>query len=200
MIFAVVPANGRSTRMGRPKLALPLGGSTVLGRVVKALRDGGADVVVAVFGPHAAELVPLAEAAGCACCPAPGDTLDMRATVELGLAWLEERYRPGPDDAWLLAPADHPTLDAAVVRALLAARAAAPAASVFIPTFGDRRGHPALLGWHHVDAVRRRPPGEGLNVYLRGRASATRLVPVADAAVLGDLDTPEDYRRLLAEE
>jgi nicotine blue oxidoreductase len=199
MIFAVVPANGRSTRMGRPKLALPLGGGSVLGRVVRALRDGGADVVVAVFGPHAAELAPLAAAAGCARCAAPGDTADMRATVELGLAWLEERYLPGPDDAWLLAPADHPTLDAGVVRALLAERAARPGASVFIPTFGGRRGHPALLGWGHVAAVRRLPAGEGLNVYLRGQSAATREVPVAGAAVLRDLDTPADYERLLRE-
>ncbi len=34
MIFAVVPAAGRASRMGRPKLSLPLGGRTVLEHVV----------------------------------------------------------------------------------------------------------------------------------------------------------------------
>ena len=37
MRFAVVPACGHSTRMGRPKLALPLGDRTVIERVVAAL-------------------------------------------------------------------------------------------------------------------------------------------------------------------
>ena len=35
----------------------------------------------------------------------------MRATVEAGLNWLEERLRPEPEDDWLLMPADHPTLN-----------------------------------------------------------------------------------------
>ena len=35
MIFAVIPAAGKSTRMGRPKLALPLEGDTVLGAVIR---------------------------------------------------------------------------------------------------------------------------------------------------------------------
>ena len=42
MIAAVVPAAGHSQRMGRPKLILPIGGQTVIARVVSALRDGGA--------------------------------------------------------------------------------------------------------------------------------------------------------------
>jgi len=45
MTFAVVPAAGRSSRMGRSKLALPLGDSTVLQVVVETLRNGGADPV-----------------------------------------------------------------------------------------------------------------------------------------------------------
>ena len=35
MIFAVVPAAGQSTRMGCPKLALPLEGNTVLGALIQ---------------------------------------------------------------------------------------------------------------------------------------------------------------------
>ena len=38
MIYAVVPAAGRSSRMGRPKLSLPLGERTVLEQVILALR------------------------------------------------------------------------------------------------------------------------------------------------------------------
>jgi CTP:molybdopterin cytidylyltransferase MocA len=123
----------------------------------------------------------------------------MRATVEAGLGWLEEKFSPKPDDAWLLAPADHPTLDAAVVRQLVAARTENPQASVLIPTHAGRRGHPALIAWKHVEGMRALPPGQGLNVYLRRQEAETLELPVAAESILCDLDTAEDYERLRRE-
>src|SRR5262249_51400158 len=117
--FAVLPAAGQSRRMGRPKLALPLGDRSVLERVIDALRQGGVEHVLVVIGPHVPALVPLAALAGAHTLLLPVETADMRSTVEQGLLWLEERFHPTSDDAWLLVPADHPTLDAAVVRELL---------------------------------------------------------------------------------
>src|SRR5262245_52670427 len=142
--FAVIPAAGQSTRMGRPKLSLPPGGRTVLERVVAAVRQGGVGATVVVIGPHVPELVPLAEAAGATPLLLAEQTPDMRATVEHGLRWLEERFRPAPEERWLLLPADHPTLDAALVRQLLEARSSRTDCSLVIPTFAGRRGHPAV--------------------------------------------------------
>jgi CTP:molybdopterin cytidylyltransferase MocA len=51
-----------------------------------------------------------------------------------------------------------------------------------------------------VPALRQLPPGLGLNHYLREQTDETCLVPVTSADVLCDLDTPEDYARLLARE
>ena len=45
--------------------------------------------------------------------------------------------------------------------------------------------------------MRALPAGEGLNAYLRGHLAETLEVS-AGAEVLADLDTPEDYARLLA--
>jgi molybdenum cofactor cytidylyltransferase len=192
--FAVIPAAGKSTRMGRPKLALPLGGCTVLQRVLAAVREGGVRETVVVLGPHVAELAPLAEAAGAYALLLPEETPDMRATVERGLRWLEERFCPAPEERWLLLPADHPTLDPDLVRRLLAARAAGR--SLVIPTFQGKRGHPAVIAWRHVAGIRALPPGEGLNRYFRQHEGETLEVPVESADVLCDLDTPEDYERL----
>lgn len=196
-LFALVPAGGKSARMGRPKLALPLGGRTVLEHTVSAFRRAGVEHVLVVVGPHVPELVPLAEAAGGHVCRLLEETADMRSTVEHSLRWLEERFRPGPKDAWLLAPADHPTLDADVIRQLLQARADHPERSVFVPTWEGRRGHPALIAWSHVAGIRAHPAGQGLNTYLRQCATEVLEVPAASADVLCDLDTPADYEQLL---
>jgi molybdenum cofactor cytidylyltransferase len=195
-IFALVPAAGQSRRMGRPKLLLPLGDRTVLRRVVDAFKQAGVATVLVVVGPDMPALAHEAEQAGASVLRLDTATADMRATVECGLAWLEAHHQPVPEDAWLLAPADHPTLDAAVIGQLVQARAAHAGLSIFLPTFQDRRGHPALIGWAHVPAIRRLPAGAGLNQYLRGQAAQTFLLPVTSESILADLDTPADYARL----
>jgi molybdenum cofactor cytidylyltransferase len=196
MNFAVVPAAGKSVRMGRPKLALPLGDRAVLECVVSALRQAGVDHVLVVVGPHVPQLAPLAASAGAHVLQLTEETPEMRATVEEGLRWLEERFRPRPDDGWLLVPADHPTLDPSLVRLLLAERAAHPGKSIVVPSHGGRRGHPTLIDWKHVLAIRTHPRGAGLNLYFRQQAAETLEIPVASPDILCDLDTPEDYERL----
>lgn len=196
MRFAVLPAAGKSSRMGRPKLALPLGGRTILEHVVAALRQAEIEHILVVIGPHAAELASLAEPAGAYVCSLAKPTDGMRETVEHGLRWLEERFQPRPEDSWLLAPADHPALDASVVPQLESAYAAHPQSSIVIPTYHGRRGHPTLFAWRHVAAIRAYPAELGLNAYVREQVAQTLEVPVKSAGVLWDMDTPEDYERL----
>ena len=121
----------------------------------------------------------------------------MRATVEQGWRWWERRRAMQDEDAWYLVPADHPVLDAAVVAQLEAERIRNPERSIVIPTFGGKRGHPALLRWKHVTGMRALPPGVGLNVYLRQHVQETLEVPVETPGVLLDLDTPQDYDNLV---
>jgi molybdenum cofactor cytidylyltransferase len=196
MIFGLVPAAGKSSRMGRPKLLLPLGGRTVLEQVLACLKAAGVERTLVVIGPHVPELIPLARASGAEVLALADETPDMRATVEQGLTWLEQRFHPGDADDWLLLPADHPTLHPTLVRQVLAARAALPAGRIIIPTYQGRRGHPTLISWQHVVSIRALPSGEGLNAYLRRQAGVTVELAVESAEVLLDLDTPEDYERM----
>lgn len=197
MIFAIVPAGGKSTRMGRPKLALPVGDKTVLELVVSALRGAGVEPVVVVVSPRVPELVPLAAAAGASAYLLPNETPDMRGTVEAGLCWAKEHLSPADHDAWLLVPGDHPTLNADLVRRLIAARNSGGRHTVWIPTWQGRRGHPTLIAWKHAAGIRANPPGEAINAYLRRHADETQEVPTGSVQVLHDLDTPEEYEELL---
>ncbi len=196
MIFALVPAAGKSVRMGRPKLALPLGDRTVLECVVSALRQAGVDHVLVVVGPHVPQLAPLARTAGAHVLQLLDETSEMRATIQQGLLWLEKRFQPRPDDGWLLVPADHPMLDPSLVRLLLGERAHHPEKSIVVPTHGGRRGHPTLIAWKHVAAIGTQSPGSGLNIYLRQQAAETLEIPVVSSSILCDVDTPEEYEQL----
>jgi molybdenum cofactor cytidylyltransferase len=182
--------------MGRAKLALPLGGRTVLEWVVGAFREAGVEDILVVIGPHVADLAAPARGAGAHVHLLPAETAEMRATIEAGLDWLEENWHPGPGDAWLLAPGDHPTLAPAVIQQLIAARAACPGSSLFTPTYQGKRGHPTLVDWNHVPGIRCLAPGLGLNAYFRQHSGEVLELPVAYPGIVTDLDTPEDYERL----
>ena len=196
MKFAVLPAGGKSKRMRRPKLALPLGERTVLEHVLAALRQAAVEHILVVIRPHVAELGALAESAGASVCSLATPCSGMRGAVEYGLRWLEQRFQPRPEATWLLVPGDHPALDASVVPQLESAYAAQSRFSIAIPTYKGRRGHPTLFSWKHVAAIRAHPAELRLNSYVRQHAAETLEVPVDSAGVLWDMDTPEDYEWL----
>jgi CTP:molybdopterin cytidylyltransferase MocA len=114
---AIVLAAGASSRMGRPKALLDMGGRPAVERVVAALRDGGAGEIVVVVGRHADEIRAGADLRGVRVVDNPDWAGWRTSSVQRGLAALP------PGTEWtLLALVDMPLVRADTVRALLAAR------------------------------------------------------------------------------
>ena len=195
MIAAVVPAAGQSRRMGRQKLALRLGDRTVLERIVATLRTAEIDPIIVVLGPDTADLAAVAANAGAQVCTLAERTAEMRATVEFGLRYLEERFQPHPDDAWLLAPADHPSISPAVIQALSEQFRRSPSRPIIVPVHAGHRGHPTLFAWRQVEAIRALAAGEGINALLASHFNDVIELPVDDPGILIDLNTPADLQR-----
>jgi molybdenum cofactor cytidylyltransferase len=195
MIATIVPAAGRSERMGRPKLILAIDGLTVIARVVHALRQGGAEPVVVITPPRDAPgagiLIEEADRAGAVVVIAAVRPADMRASFELGLARLEASPCPS---AVMLVPADSPGITPTLV-AQLARQAGAMPQAILIPTYRGKRGHPIVLPWSLALKSRKLPEGVGLNALVALHASEVVEVEVAEPGTLDDLDTPEDYQR-----
>ncbi|MEX0716112.1 MAG: nucleotidyltransferase family protein [Planctomycetaceae bacterium] len=197
-LHAVIPAAGRSRRMGEPKLLLPLGGRTVLARLLAALERPGIAGRYVVVRPDDEVLAREAEACGATVVRPAVPPPDMRASVEAALDWIERRWSPAPDDGWLLVPGDHPVLDGAVIDALVAGWRTEDAADceILVPVCGGRRGHPTLFRWRLAEAVRRLPENAGINRLLHDRAAEVRELAIENEAVLCDLDAPDDYAAL----
>ena len=181
--------------MGRPKLLLPFGAGTVISCVLEALRAGGVDATYVLVRKDDVALQQELSRHDVSIVPTPEPTADMRESVELLLTLIALEMHPEPDDAWLLVPADEPTLDARGVRGLIAEWRASPT-GILVPVHGGRRGHPTLFGWTFSEYVDSIPAGEGLNRLLRIDPGEVREIPVASPEILQDLDTPEDYERL----
>lgn len=197
-IFAVIPAAGQSRRMGQPKLTLPVGDTTVIGRVLDALKSAAITDIAIVARNQDTALVTEIRRHGVEPILPAVDPPDMRASIEHALRWIETTFRPTEHDAWLLLPADHPVVDAELIRRLCTA-CLTMTTDVFIPTCQGRRGHPLIARWSTVSAVRRMPSDVGVNRWLRDPATTVTEYPLNDPRILCDLDVPEDYARLLAE-
>ena len=183
--------------MGRPKLLLPFEGRTILERVIAALKKGGVNRVLVVAGPSAADLVPIAQSAGTETLALDEDTADMRATIVYGLDWLAAHERTTVDDNLLILPGDHPLVDASVVEKLIEARRTSEGKSIVVPTYHGKRGHPVLISWQLANDIKAIPPGHGLNALLHQNKELVLELAIGSSAVVQDMDTPEDYDRLV---
>ena len=193
---AVVPAAGRSRRMGRPKLLLPYRGSTVVGSLVAALAAGGVGEVVLVVASDRGSLARWGRAAGLTVAVNPDPSRGMLSSVRVGIAALGGAVALSPRGAPLLvAPGDLPALRPATVAALLRSFAAT-AAPLAVPVHRGRRGHPLLISPRLIAEIDRLDPAVGLRQLLARHPGELLRVEVDDPGVLHDVDTSEDYRRL----
>jgi|SRR5579872_670862 len=197
-LFAIVPAAGHSRRMGRPKLLLPVGSSTVIARMLAVLVRPEIEATFVVIR-HDDEPLRAAVAASGAI-PLQPDTPppEMRDSVEFALRHIERLFKPGPAEGWILAPADHPLLDSVVMDQLLTAWRTSPG-RILVPVYGEQRGHPTIFPFGLVPEIFGLPRELGLNSLLSRHSALIEQVEVDSPSAIADLDTPEDYARLKAE-
>jgi len=195
-LLAIIPAAGRSRRMGQPKLLLDIAGQTVISRVLSALRQAGVPRTLVVVRSDDEDLIrKVRESGGEVVIPAAVPD-EMRQSVEFALQHARNgEAEHGMYTGWMLVPADHPTLHPDVIQRLISAWSDRPHL-IAVPVHAGRRGHPTLFPWSLVEEVFSLPADQGLNCLLRMKPENVLEVDVPDSRVLDDLDTPEDLLRL----
>jgi len=193
--FAVVPAAGRSVRMGRPKLLLPWGddGRTLVEVVLAAWRNGGATHTVVTVHPDDTGLAAVCSAAGAEVVVPPQPPPDMKASIAAALGHIAVRHAPTEADVWMVAPADLPQLAPSVIAQLLQTFDPRQPA-IWRPMHAGRGGHPLLLPWSAAAALSQIPVDRGLHYLLEHQSYRT--IEGGAACLAADVDTPDDYRRL----
>ncbi len=198
-IAAVILAAGQSSRMGRPKLLLPWGGTTVLGQVVEVFAAGLSTdsktekpgiVVVTGAGRELIEahVVELARNFPVRAVYNPGHLAGgMLSSVQAGVAGL------GPEvDAALIGLGDQPQVREDTVRRVCAAfrETGSP---LIVPSFQKRRGHPWLVARPLWEQVLHLAANATPRDFLAAHAGDIVYVEVEDDSTLRDLDTPDAY-------
>ncbi len=191
--FAVVPAAGRSTRMGEHKLLLPFGATTVIEQVLSTWQASQVNEVVVVARCDDLQLSEVCQRSGVSLVTPLKAPPQMKDSVRIALEVIQETEAPDEPDVWLLAPADMPRLHPKVIDLLLQSHDP-QSPTILVPTMDGRRGHPVLFPWPLARAVGKLGPDSGVNKLLD--ENPVREIARDEPTILEDLDTPEDYRRL----
>ena len=197
MTAAVVLAAGHADRMGSNKLTLPLGPGTVVGCVV-ATALAACDSVIVVIGLHdqgtrtAVEQAARALGAEGRLDVVEGVPYDpgMFISVQAGLR------RVTGADVVLIFPGDIPLTLPETAIAVKDAISEGQA-DVAVPSCGGRRGHPVAISTRCVPELLAMSERSTLRQFMTVHASTTKLVPVDDRGMLLDMDTPDEYDRVL---
>jgi len=197
-LAGIVLAAGRSARMGSPKALLDFRGEPFVLRILEALEALDLKTRIVVVGPRheAKDIRALLSRHDCMVIENPDVEGGPIASLRAGLG-VVHTIKPSGVLVW---PVDLPHVRVDTVERLIDVfRRTAPLAVV--PRFGTRRGHPiiwasaAFAELEESDAATR----DGARAVLRAHQPDIREVPVDDPAVIDDLNTPEDYERLVRE-
>jgi len=191
----VVLAAGASSRMGKPKLLLPWGETSVFGHLIGQWQALGAKQIAAVHGAGdkaiGRELDRLGfPVANRIANPQPGR--GMFSSVQCAAAWGEWNSAL---THWVIVLGDQPHLRHETLRTLLDLAAAHPE-KICQPSRRGRPRHPVVLPKAIFEQLKESRE-ETLKQFLHNHTSAVELREMDELGLDFDMDTPADYERAL---
>ena len=188
-IAAVVLAAGRSRRMGQPKMILPWGDTTVIGQVVRVLRQASIQKVVVVTGGARRKVeADLSESAVRLVFNPRYAQGEMLVSLQRGLRAVENEV-----EAALVVLGDQPQIKVEVVQSILD-RYQISQAPLVVPSFQMRRGHPWLVERKLWKSILELQSDCTMRDFLNRYADQIDYLIVDTPSVLRDMDTPQDYQ------
>jgi molybdenum cofactor cytidylyltransferase len=195
----VILAAGESSRMGRDKALLPwppcaAGSGTFLSAMIELLQ-APSDLVIVVAGKNAESLRPIVYAAAGYLIVNRHPERGQFSSLQVGLQEVLNRGR----DAAIVALVDRPPAQPRTVGHLCEVFKDVYETGKWavVPEHGGRHGHPIIIGREMIEAFLRAPANSTARDIEHSLQPHILYVPVDDRNVVANVDTPEDYERLV---
>lgn len=194
-VGVVILAAGAATRMGAVKQCLPFRNRSLLRHTVEEALTSGCHPVVVVLGAHAEQAgeelhdLPVQGVVN------PRWPEGMGSSIRCGMDALIAGLAGAEVEAVVLTVCDQPYFSAEIICELIAAHEQS-SSRIVAAEYGGTRGVPALFSRALFPELLALEGQDGARRVIQARAEETIGVPFPEGAI--DLDTPEEYARLLA--
>jgi molybdenum cofactor cytidylyltransferase len=187
MISAIVLAAGVSKRMGQPKMLMPWGPTTVIGKVLETLQETGVKDIVVVTGGLHDKLASKLDENIHYLQNKDFSNGEMLTSVKVGLQNIAS-----DQEAVLIVLGDQPQIQAETVRKIIE-RYQATHHSIIVPSYHMHRGHPWLVAKAHWQEIVQLEMPETLRDFLNTHSGEIDYIQLDTPSILADIDTLNDY-------
>jgi molybdenum cofactor cytidylyltransferase len=190
MLAAVILSGGSSSRMGSPKALLPYQGRPFLDHLLEITQHPKIDVRRVVLGAHAE---PIARAIDLA-----ADEIVINEDWQKGqLSSIHAALRslPPGTDGMVLCLIDHPLISADLVDNLITIFYSSNA-SIVLPVFEGRRGHPVLFSSKLYSELLGAPMETGARAVVWANKKDTHEYPTTEEGCVLNLNDPQTFARV----
>jgi molybdenum cofactor cytidylyltransferase len=194
-VAAVVLAAGRSTRMGAVnKMLAEIGGKPLVRIAAEQAVASRAKPVIVVTGHEREKVEDTLKGLPVRLVHNPDFSEGLGSSLKAGIATV-----PAEADAAIICLGDMPQVDAALIDRLISAFDPDRGALVVVPSIDGRRGNPVVWSRRFFHDLMSIQGDIGARHLIGNYAEAVVEVPVAGAAALTDVDTPESLSAVKAE-
>lgn len=193
-VSAVILAAGLSSRLGENKLLLKLGERAVVQHVVDHLLHSRAAEVIVVAGHQWERVITLLDLNRVRLVVNPNYARGQSTSLHEGVMAVNPASR-----AVLFALGDQPLISAALVNRLIETYHQVEEALIVAPRYQGRRGNPVLFDGSLKPELLTVEGDQGARQLIEKHEGEIAYVEVESPAVFLDVDSPEDYERVLRE-
>jgi molybdenum cofactor cytidylyltransferase len=187
-VTAIILGAGESSRMGRPKLLLPFGDSTMIGTVINHVHASSIEKTIVVLGSNFESHRDVIKDYPVEIVNNTQYREGMFSSVKCGLEAV-----PHDADAVMVLLGDQPMILSEEIDQLIESYMRSEK-EIAIATHGKKRGHPILFGKRYIREITGYPGDASLRDLLQKHPSEILEIQTGDDRILRDIDTENDYQ------
>lgn len=192
-ICGIILAAGKSSRMGKFKPLLKIGGKTAAKRLIDSCKDGGIHNIVLVTGYNSEELEKSLNKENIVVIQNNDYEQGMFTSIQTG---IKKALDIGDFHAFFLFLVDVPLVPAHVISSLYNLSMENPD-KLMVPCYEGKKGHPLVIPKGFVNEILNHDGTNGLKGVTSKYDDRLIRVETGEESVVLDMDKPEDYDEIL---